>query len=189
MDTQPTPKSPRKWPSGMTFVMYCAGISLVLLTIYVITSKKDFEIDAKNAKLSTIKAGLIPQGVSSEAAEEKSSDLKEKFDQAKSQVVTASNGPTNGEGNGSNKDRQAAQFTGVWEGNGSTYELLQVGQEIILSERTNGIVTAYGEGTVSGEMASLTVQTALLPVNIQLTFENSNQVRVTGPGTFVITRQ
>lgn len=177
-----------KWPSGTTFVMYCGGLSLLVLTVYVTISGKDFNFTAKEVSLSTIKTGLAPQGIATEAVQQQSAQLKEKFDKASSEVASAKTADA-----AQNPDAPdvpvSAPFNGTYEGSGSTYVLEQSGMKVVLAEMTNGTVTAYGEGIASGNTATLTVQTALMPLSVQLVIENERQIKLIGPQTYMIERK
>ena len=69
-----------RWPTGTAFLMYCGGISLILLVGYVIFSGKGFDFSA-NEKGIAFKSALN-QGAASndpEVRAEKSKELQEKF--------------------------------------------------------------------------------------------------------------
>jgi len=170
------PKTKGKWPTGMTFVMYCGGVSLLLLTVYIIISKKDFNLDAQKGTLSTINAGTSAP-VNGQEAEQKKEQLKQQFDQAKTQTASMESGIA---GEGANS---ADSFNGMWSiaGSGSSYTIEQNGSTIVLAEMTNGEISAFGSGTVNGIHAALTIQAVeSLPYQIQLTLEGS-QIKLLAP--------
>jgi hypothetical protein len=164
-----TPKS--KWPTGMTFLMYCAGLTLVLLAVSLVISGKPFAFSVDGDKV-TLHGGLTPQGIPEEKAKEKSSELQQKFDAAKSASLAALESNSAG----------AALFNGTWEGAGATYILVQDGSNVFLSEITNGITTAFGTGVANGNRAELNIETELGYITFELIAESETSIRITGPG-------
>lgn len=172
-----TPKS--KWPSGMTFVMYCAGITMVLLAVSLIISGKPFAFSVEDNKV-TLHGGLVPQGVPEEKAKEKSTELEQQFTEAKlTTPESVELAPS-----------EMAPFNGMWEGAGSIYELLQDGTTVLLSETTDGITSAYGVGQANGNQAHLNIQTAIGTFPAELVAENQTQIKMTVSGqSYYITRR
>jgi hypothetical protein len=57
---------------------------------------------------------------------------------------------------------QVNNISGTWEGGGSSYKFYQNGTSLTMEEFTSGYgQTAIGEGTISGQDVTLTIQTAL----------------------------
>lgn len=171
-DSNTTP-SKSKWPSGMTFVLYCAGASLLLLVISLVISGKPFSFSVEGDKV-VLHGGLIPGGtVPEEKAKEKSAELQKEFVAAKSASLEALEPASAG----------MAPFNGTWEGGGSTYELVQNGTAIFLSESTNGITTAFGIGEANGSRAQLYVEAVDgSTITFELVAESETSIRITGPG-------
>ena len=174
MTTSTDPKntpSKGKWPSGATFMMYCAGVTLILLSASLVISGKPFSFSVEGDKV-TLHGGLIPQGVPEEKAKENSAKLQQEFIQAKStsaempQPVATTSAP----------------FNGTWVGGGATYELVQYGNTVLLSEITNGITTAFGAGEADGTYAQLTVGDGINSLMFELFAESDTDIKITGPG-------
>jgi hypothetical protein len=177
MSTSPDPNntpSKGKWPSGATFMMYCAGLTLVLLAASLVISGKPFSFSVEGDKV-TLHGGLIPQGVNEEKAKEKSAELQQQFETRPVSMAGESTPETPAPATAS------APFNGMWEGNGSTYVLIQEGSTVILSETTDGITSAYGIGTANGSMAQLNVETLAGTFSIELTVESDTEIKVGGP--------
>jgi hypothetical protein len=174
-DPNNTP-SKGKWPSGATFMMYCAGLTLVLLSASLVISGKPFSFSVEGDKV-TLHGGLIPQGVSEEKAKEKSAELQQQFEARPVSMGSESAPETPAPATAS------APFNGMWEGNGSTYVLIQEESAVVLSETTDGITTAYGIGTANGSMAQLNVETLAGTFLVELTAENETEITVNAPGT------
>lgn len=196
----PTPNDPTRtsrWPTGTTFVMYCAGVSLLLLVTYVITSGKLFEFSANESGVA-FKSVLSNGNVPADSVASRSKELQAKFAQASlaqqeatppaMEVRERSISPTL-------SSRAATMvsapqlFAGTWTGQGSTYKITQTGQNIALEEWTNQILTSYGTGTVSGERATLTVNNIVgLTLQVELTIANG-KLEVSSSGqTFQLDR-
>jgi hypothetical protein len=179
MPTINDPNAPKsKWPSGMTFVMYCAGVTMVLLAVSLVISGKPFAFSVEDSKV-TLHGGLMPQGVPEEKAKEKSTELQQQFTEAKLSTPEAVHiAPT-----------EVAPFNGTWEGAGSLYELVQDGAAVILSETTDGITSAYGVGQANGNHAHLNIQTAIGTFPAELVAESQTQIKMTVSGqSYYITR-
>ena len=150
-----------RWPTGLTFVLYCAGFSLVLLVVYVITSGKLFEFSANEGGV-VFKSALNQGTVSVDSANSRSKELKAKFEEASMAQGTA---PVQSAPSTQNPAPQqvvatapnVTSFAGTWTGEGSTYVIQQNGLNITLSEWTNQVLTSYGTGTVTGDVATLSV--------------------------------
>ncbi len=172
MPTINDPNAPKsKWPSGMTFVMYCAGVTMLLLAVSLLISGKPFAFSVEDNKV-TLHGGLIPQGVPEAKAQEKSVDLQQQFVEAKSST------PESAE----HASAETAPFNGTWEGAGSVYELVQDGEAVILSETTQGITSAYGVGQANGNRAQLDIQTAIGTFPAELVAESQTQIKMTVSG-------
>jgi hypothetical protein len=164
------------WPAGKTFLMYCAGIALLSVAGYAILTDKevDMKVDEAGAHIRVVKSGLSQQPVNEEAAKEQAPVLQAKFDEEKAQITSSST-----ESPFAIVDEP---FNGTFEGAGSVYTLVQSGSEIILSETTQGITTAYGVGTASGSQAQVTIQTNVGTFAGELVFESDQQIKVTIQG-------
>jgi hypothetical protein len=186
---EPNPdKRVRRWPTGATFVLYCAGLSLVLLVIYVISSGKLFEFSA-NENGVVFKSALNHGTVSADTANKRSEELKAKLDQAsiaQPTQVSPAPGSTALEAQASSPSN-AASFTGTWTGGGSTYIIKQNGADITLAEWTNDVLTSYGNGTVSGGVATLSVNNIIgLTLSVELTIANGRIAMSSGGQTIYL---
>jgi hypothetical protein len=153
------PRSTQKWPSGLTFLLYCAGLSLLVLVGYVVTRDDGFKFTAgkEGVGLETIKTPLNQNAVPVDPATqaERSKELDETFQEATRSPSTAQRGP----------------FNGRWAGNGSTYLVEQHGSDVALQELTNGIVTSVAQGTAvenQATLAAVNITGLTFPVTITL---------------------
>ncbi len=194
-----------RWPTGMSFLLYCAGISLVLLVGYVIFSGKGFHFSA-NGEGVAFRSALNQGGEETNSAkrEEKSAEFQEKFEQIK-RVANSENAdaiseepvaPTpkrskknvaapipNEEDGFAPEPEEAVLFNGRWTGNGSYYVLEQHGSVVALMEMTNGIVTSYAQGTADGQQAQLmATNISGLTFPVQIVFEG-HRLKLTANGS------
>jgi hypothetical protein len=196
----------KNWPSGISFLLYCAGISLVLLVGYVIFSGKGFDFSASDKGVA-FKSALNQGAASHDPVEqtEKSIELKEKFeriarsvppkkipvdqvnaaldeDKVPEPVNVDSRIPTQTQPAKIAPVRQNA-FNGSWAGNGSIYIFEQNGPTVALIEMTNGITTSFAQGTVNGTHASLmaaNVSGLTFPIELEMT---GNRIKITAMGS------
>jgi hypothetical protein len=197
--------STNRWPSGIAFLMYCAGISLVLLVGYVIFSGKGFDFSA-NDKGVAFKSALNQGGVSGnpEVRAEKSNEIKERFEQASHAVPAeiqdeeTSQSPApptpvrkrhaaatmpKPEETPTLKKEVTNPFNGSWTGNGSVYVFEQNGSTVALLETTNGISTSFAQGTANGAHASLmaaNISGLTFPVEV---YWDGSRIKLTAMGT------
>lgn len=177
-----------RWPTGTSFLLYCAGISLIFLVGYVIFSGKGFDFSATEKGIA-FRSALNQAGtaVTNEKQQEKSAQFQEKFENIKrvaaetpiheapvdvdppkpkrNTSITSPDPDTR-----TNPANLRHGFNGRWTGNGSIYVLEQQGSIVALMEMTNGIVTSYAQGTASGDQANLiagNVSGMTFPVQIQ----------------------
>ncbi|HTV19812.1 MAG TPA: hypothetical protein VMG12_14100 [Polyangiaceae bacterium] len=138
------PRTASRWPSGLTFLLYCAGLSLLALVGYVVTHGEGFKFTAgtEGVGLESVKTPLNQSTVSVDSSTQavRSKELDEQFQEATRTPAVAQTGP----------------FNGRWMGNGSTYLVEQHGADVALQELTNGIVTSVAQGTAVQNQATLT---------------------------------
>lgn len=202
---EPSPSNAARWPSGISFLLYCAGLSLVLLVGYVIFSGKGFDFSA-NDKGVAFRSALNQGGEATNPAqrEEKSAEFQEKFEEVKRAAAST---PAEAEMTSDEvatptpkrkKQNVAAAspadeslvpqpdngnyFNGRWTGNGSFYVLEQNGTVVALMEMTNGIVTSYAQGTATGRHAQLmatNISGITFPVQIEF---DGQRIKLTAMG-------
>jgi hypothetical protein len=191
----------------MNFVMYCAGVSLLVLVVYIVVRGQGFSFDVgkEGVKLATVKSALSPKAVEVDKdTEQRSKDLGEKFEAAMrpvapepTEVKKPAKAKAKRAGSATEEDvadppppgASAIPFNGTWTGNGSTYVLQQQGAHVAFQELTNGLVTSAGGGTATGNRAEVdAMNVAGLTIPIQLSIEGTKLVLSAFGATYVLER-
>lgn len=181
--SKPVEQPKSNLPSGMTFLLYCAGLSLLGLVGYVIVSGKQFNFTAGEKGIE-FKTALNREGVPSDPVvrSAKSEEIREKFAAAAAILSEPPASPIHSESKVRHtravEDNYAPEakpevtnFNGTWVGNGSSYGFQQNGTNLALIETTNGVATSYAQGTINGKSATMTavnISGLTFPITVEM---------------------
>ena len=171
--------SSRRWPTGKEFLAYCTGIALLIGAVAVMMrggivkgpSDIEFQVNDPRSPLApTLEIRKVDRQELEEKREEVVSDYHEADEQVHGPAV-----PTPGE---------VETLAGTWRdvNTGFRYVIEQNGAFVSFAEYNPVYgMTAAGQGTVSGDHASLVVQTLVGAVDVRLSREK-HQLRMTVNG-------